>query len=74
MMDWILTDNAAYDANRLGVGIEEIVKVCENPEWTYASSVYDGASVAVGGRLAVPHDVNNRIVLGVTWQSTWRRK
>lgn len=70
----MLTDNAVYAAKRLTVGVREIVNDCENPEWVYESSVYNGATVAVGGRLTVSYDASNGVILDVAWRTDWARR
>lgn len=74
MTDWQLSESAIIRSQTMGVSREEIIATCEQPDWVYVSEVYAGANVAIGGRLAVAHDLSSLLVLNVSWREKLQRR
>lgn len=71
---WRLTAHARERMEQMGLRRREVIATVENPAIVYQQNDRDNpdAMVALGGRLCVPHNPYERVIITVTWRSTVR--
>lgn len=68
---WRLTAHCRERMEQMGLRRREVIATVENPAIVYQQNDRNNpdAMVALGGRLCVPHNPHERVIITVTWRS-----